>query len=266
MSTLTTAFQLSYAPLMHFELVHSFYVNGFCPNIALVPSAACKRELRKHTWEFVQVPNGGKIFSKNGPTNIWTSAAKTANFEFYVVALDGQFLAVTDFPAATAPEEGMPIFVYSYQNGAWLTERKLKDSENVPSNVVGIVRFEAGCHPDQFLNLQLPFAPPQIHYTYFILTGASFSEPIQIAENNVLISSTGAANPDDLAKVIANHPNKRVWPIQIQKLLQRKYPNWYLVQNDGQGGWEPIANLPALPKPSATAAPHKILDYSALLK
>ena len=266
MQPLTTSIHLSYAPLLSFTLNHAFYSNGFCPDIAILPTEACKKTLRALQWEFFQVPQGGKIFSKNGPANIWTPANKEASLEFYLISRSNDFRAVTDFPLPQQPVEGLPVYAYSWDSGEWSANSGQPTDTPVPNGVVGIIKLEDAFHPDAVLDISLDFDTPSVVYTYYILTGNSYAEDIRIAENSTIISTSGASNPQELSKVSEKYPSQKVWPLEVQKQLKRKYPNWYLVHEDGPNNWIPLPDLPALSKPKINAAPHIILDYSALLK
>ena len=266
MRPLTTSIHLSYAQLLSFTLNHAFYTNGLCPDIAIVPTEVCKKTLRANHWEFFQVPQGGKIFSKNGPANVWTAQGKSASLEFYLISKSNDFQAVTAFPMPQQPIFGLPVYNYAWENGSWTANSGQPTNAEVPNGIKGIIKLDDAFHPDSALEISLDFDTPNVVYTYYIVTGNSYTDDIQIAENNTVISTTGASNEQDLAKITQRYPNQKIWPLEVVKQLKRKYPNWYLVNEDGSSGWVPIADLPALSKPKINAAPHIILDYSALLK
>ncbi len=55
---------IKYKELFDLEILHSFYISGKCPDVELIPSAACKILLQTFGLRFLPTTFGGKVFAK----------------------------------------------------------------------------------------------------------------------------------------------------------------------------------------------------------
>jgi hypothetical protein len=266
MNKMTTVINLAFSELMRFRVNHGYYREGYCPNIAIVPNAQTKKLLALLDWHFQAVPTGFNLFSKDRPDRVWPTNGKSVELELLLITDSRDFEAVTEFPTSTLPPSASNIHTYSYASGAWTYSTEQGNTSPFVKGLAAQIRISIDLSPETLQTITLPFTATGIQYTYYIVTGPNYSSPFQISEGAQVISSNGTFRAEDLQKIQARFPGKIVQAFKIERQLQRKFPNWYLVQDDGFGNWEPISDLPALPRPKVGAVPYMILDYSALLK
>lgn len=263
---MNASFHITYEVCLNLSIQHHYYANGFCPYLELVPSPAGKKALRDLNLEFYQVPNGGKILARKPETPSTAFASQLAAIEFYLLVTHTEVYAVTELEKPTSPTIGIPSHLFRWESGSWVANSGAITALQVPAGVFGIVQIETALDAENPLEIKLEFNTPTVQYQYFIVSGPDFSTEIQIEENGTIISTTGAQNSEDLALVSQKYIGKKIWPLQIDRELKRKFPSWYLVSMDGFGGSQIVQDLPNLPKPNVNSAPQMILDYSALLK
>lgn len=255
----------SYERLLTVEVVHSYYPGQYCPYLTLQPSPACAQFLRSHRLRFQALPRGGVIIGENPA--VVPLPTGNAELEFHLRMTNPEFLSVTDRSGIGQGNGSMVPSLHVYAQGDWQAATAIPAEEKLPVGVISVLRVEAGLVLGTTLALQLPLEAPEVTWQYYIVTAANYAGTLSIAEGSQVICPLPIP-PDgpDLATIAARFPGKAIQILEVTTEMRPNYPAWYLLASVNGGTASHVADVPALPKPRPGAAPHLILDYSAILK
>jgi hypothetical protein len=262
MSATTTFAQVQYARLLELEVAHAYYDQGYCPHLSLEPTPETAQLLRGYRLLYKPTPLGGTIVGANPALVDLPAAPEELVLDFQLRMRDTEVLAVTALETAG----GQGVYFYEYTSGAWSPMSGHRTPMPAPVGVLAIVRVHALLTASATPRVRLELAVPEVTWQYYLVTGPDYAAALQIAESGRVISSAIPASSQELALVQGRYPGKKITTIGVRLLLKRDLPPWYLVVEGAHAGASHVPDVPPLPKPRPGAAPHLILDYSAILK
>ncbi|MFN8395723.1 MAG: hypothetical protein U0176_13880 [Bacteroidia bacterium] len=262
---LVTFLATSYERLLTVEVVHGYYPGQYCPHLSLQPSPECAALLRSYRLRYQALPRGGVIIGENPAVVALPNGSM--ELEFHLRMTNPEFLSVTDRTGMGQGNDSLVPSLHVYAQGNWQAASAVPAEAQLPAGVIGVLRVEAALALGATVALQLPMSAPQVTWKYYVVTGANYVGSLGIAEGSQVICPLPIP-PDgpDLATIAARFPGKAIQTLEVTTQLRTSYPAWYLLASVNGGTATHVEDVPTLPKPRPGAAPHLILDYSAILK
>lgn len=203
---------------------HDYFGSNQVNGLSIWPTVECQRQLRNYQLLLKNTPDGLDIYCDEDENASFTDKlpAATIAFDFLLAMDDMQFLNYTSLP----PKKNDELYMFSNKRDKTAfqvsTTPKISSLNSGSAGLLGVLQLCFNFSAQAILTLN--FTAPQLKWKYYVLTGATFPDPVidGSATGITFIKQTAAAQATDTVggALASGYPAATISVFESDKVIQ----------------------------------------------